>query len=643
MLPPSRAKKPERIEALKQRLYARDDGKSFLRRSSLSARADDLSVVGWREFDRDDNPDRPPRRSWLTVFLIAALAFFLMAAGFAVYTLYRGGNVISPANVELTVDGPKTVKAGETLNLQVLVTNRNTTPLHSVDLIIEFAAGTRSPLDVTRELPRTRIPLDTIAPGASANQTIKAVAFGEKDTDQRIKISVEYRIADSNAIFDKVDFFTYRINSSPLVLNLALPAEINSGQTVNFDLEIAAASEAPLRDLVVAAAYPPGFTFISAVPPPTIGTNVWRLGDLPVGARPHLKIAGKLEGQDDDPKSFRFSAGMESARNEGEIAVNYGDVFKIITIKRPFVSLTASINGDALSQEYVASSGEPVRMDIIWVNNLPTEVTDGELTVTLGGSALDQRAVVASDGFYQSATNQISWRRGNLPMLAKLPPGARGQVSFNFSARPLIRDNQSVIERPTIEIGVSFRGRRVTPEAASETVETTVKKQVKVNSIFQLASSAAYHNGPFANRGPLPPRAGQETTYTVFWSVINSSNAATQASVRATLPAYVRWLGAVSPDGEKISFDDSRGEIIWELGTVDAGRGLTSAAREAAFQVAFLPSLSQIGETPVLIIAPTLSGTDSFTRQTLTNSKRSIDTQIAGDPLYQSGIGIVAP
>ncbi len=640
---PRSDKGSERIEALKHRLYTRDGGQGVLRRSALTSRAEaDEAPSGWQgDAGWSDDLNRPPHRSLLTIFLILALIFFLAAVGFAGYTLYYNGNIISPANVELLIEGGAAVGAGETLDFQVLVVNKNTTPLHSADLIIEFASGTRSPLDVTRELSRTRLALGTIQPGASANQTIKAIVFGEKDVEQEIKVSVEYRIADSNAIFDKVGVFRYQISSAPLALNLMLPTEVNSGQDVALDLEGVAVGETPLRDLLITVAYPPGFSFTSATPPPAIGTNVWRLGDLPPGGRPHIKIAGKLEGQDDDQKSFRFVSGLESTRTEGEIAVNYGEIFKIITIKRPFVALEVAVGGESLSQEYVTGSGEPVRVDITWINNLTTEVTNGELTVTLGGEVLDERTVATSDGFYQSADNQIVWRRGPLPALERLAPGERGQVSFNFASLPLIRNDRSVITRPTIDFTVSFRGRRITADSGSGVVETSVKKQVKINSVFQLAATAGYHEGPFTNRGPLPPKVGEETTYTVSWSVINSSNEVVNATARATLPAYVRWLGVVSPESEKVSFDSSRGEVSWQLGTVDAGRGLNSAAREVSFQIGFLPSVSQVGETPVLVTNPTLTGTDSFTHQVLTNAKRSIDTKITGDSRYRSNDGTV--
>jgi len=641
MPPNNGTRESGRIEALKRWLYTRDNDGRVFRRSTLDSLTTELAF-GWEKTRHpNDQFSCSPRSSWLTIFLIVALIFFLSAVGFAGYTLYRGGNIISSANVELLIDGPKTVKAGETLNLQVLMSNKNTVPLYSVDLIIEFAPGTRSPLDVTKELTRTRVSVGTIKSGTSINQTVKAVAFGEKDVDQVIKISVEYRIADSNAIFDKTSVFHYQISSAPITLNLTLPTEVNSGQVVDLDLELTAMNDASIRDLVVVVAYPPGFTFTSATPPPAIGTNVWRLGDIPAGARPHLKILGKIEGQDDDSKSFRFSAGLESTRTEGEIAVNYGEIFKIMTIKRPFVALNISVNGESLAQEYVTGSGDFVRTDIAWTNNLPMEVTDGELTITLSGLALDQRTVATSDGFYQSATNQIVWRQGTLPALAHLAPGDHGQVSFNFASLPLIRSDRSVITRPTIDLNVSFRGRRTTVDSSGELIETTVKKQIKVSSVFQLASVAKYYDGPFTNTGPLPPKVGQETTYTILWSVINSSNDVTGATVRATLPAYVRWVGTMNPESESVTFDSSRGEVTWDLDAVDAGRGLTSAAREVAFQVVLLPSVSQIGETPVLITTPILSGTDSFTHQILTSAKKSIDIRIIGDSRYQPSDGAI--
>ena len=188
-----------------------------------------------------------------------------------------------------------------------------------------------------------------------------------------------------------------------------------------------------------------------------------------------------------------------------------------------------------------------------------------------------------------------------------------------------------------MELDIRFTGRRITEGLPDEPIETKASGRIKLNSIFQLATVALYHDGPFVNFGPLPPKVGAETTYTIIWSVINSSNAVREATVKATLPTYVRWLGAVSPTDESVTFNESTGEVVWNLGLVEAGRGLVTAAREVAFQIAFRPSASQIDDAPVIIAAPTLAGIDTFTSDVLTYTRRELDIRLLNDSKFRPG------
>ena len=168
-------------------------------------------------------------------------------------------------------------------------------------------------------------------------------------------------------------------------------------------------------------------------------------------------------------------------------------------------------------------------------------------------------------------------------------------------------------------------------------------KKIKRNSGLQLSSRAGRSVGPFVNTGPMPPRANQESTYTVIWNLTNSTNDVSQAVVRARLPSYVRWLSNVSPSAEKISFDSSRGEIIWQIGSVGRGLGSVLPGREVAFQVVFAASLSQVGISPTLVSDTFLSGLDDFTGENLTFAARELTTRIATDPLYVDEWSRVAP
>ncbi|MEK7553046.1 MAG: hypothetical protein AAB505_02990 [Patescibacteria group bacterium] len=639
----------ERIERFKRKLYALGDKPVPLRRSALSSSRADTAVPDWSSDQSSPQAESisPPRRSFfLRLIFLIALAFFLGSVGTATYIFYHGSNVVSSANVDLTVAGEKTVAAGETLSLQILVSNHNTAALQAVDLVVEYPAGTRAATDLAKVLTRERWALGTIKPGAVISQDIRAVVFGEKEAEQEIKVTAEYRLADSNAIFDKVFLYRYLITDSPVSLAIDSPAEVNAGQPLTLTLEVLANSTSPVKDLALRADYPPGFTFKNATPAPAANHNFWRLGELLAGGQKKIVLVGALDGQQDDSKSFRFSVGsVKTGATEEELDLVYDELFQPVTIKRPQVGLAVTVNGQAASGDRTTSSGDLLRLDLSWVNNLPTEIIDGRIEVLIDGAVLDERSVNVADGFYQSSEDKIVWHRGTKSALARLAPGATGQASFTFSTKPLIgNDNQrSIIENPNINFSFRFTGRQIATGLPDEPVDSSINQRIKVNSVFQLAAEVLRRNGPFVNTGPLPPRVGLETSYAIVWSVVNSSNAVHEATVKATLPTYVRWLGLISPTTEKVSFNEATGEVTWDLETVEAGRGVSSAARELAFQVALKPSVSQISQAPVLVTASTLTGIDGYTGQVLNYERRALDTKLLNDPEFNFGDDRVAP
>src|SRR3989338_3126542 len=128
----------DKLERLKRRLYTPQENLTSVRRGEFSPREAaptpaSTAPAGWA----GPAATIPPRKKFwspLVIVFFIALIFFLGAAGAAVYVLYRGNNFVSPSNVELTVTGPDTVKAGEILTLQVLITNHNRLALEAVEI-----------------------------------------------------------------------------------------------------------------------------------------------------------------------------------------------------------------------------------------------------------------------------------------------------------------------------------------------------------------------------------------------------------------------------------------------------------------------------------------------------------------------------
>jgi len=151
-----------------------------------------------------------------------------------------------------------------------------------------------------------------------------------------------------------------------------------------------------------------------------------------------------------------------------------------------------------------------------------------------------------------------------------------------------------------------------------------------------LNSDISWSTGPFTNTGPLPPVAEKATTYTIHWSLVNSSNKIEGAEVRASIPLYVTFLNNIYPSGESVSFDSQSGEILWNIGSIPAGIGLTGPAKEVSFQVSLLPSVTQVGDAPTIISESVLRGLDTFTRVTLEDRTPSLSTILLQDPLFSS-------
>jgi len=277
--------------------------------------------------------------------------------------------------------------------------------------------------------------------------------------------------------------------------------------------------------------------------------------------------------------------GIKIKEEKNKIGTVYNFVSESITVTKPFLGVRLLLNGSN-TPEYVSLSNKSIRADVLWESNIPTRIIDGQIEVKIKGDVLDKFSILTSNnGFYRSIDNTIIWDKGSNRDLAVIEPGESGSMSFTLQSLPLVKSGVGAFQKPQIVIEVSAKGKRISDSNVPEEIVTSVSKKIKFESNLKLASRAVYYTGPFKNSGPLPPVAEKNTTYTIIWTVVNSSNNVTGAKVKTTLPAYVKWLGVVSPNNENITFNDAGGEIVWDVGDVESGTGVVSSPREVAFQV----------------------------------------------------------
>ena len=635
------------LEKMRKGLYAREE--DVERRDEERARIfhseSDAPEGTWSEEPRTPKAPPPPEpravMSFAKKLFIGSAIFFALATASAAFVIMRGGNVVSSEKVSVQFAGPLSIAGGEPFSFEVSVQNDNNTPIESADLLLEFPEGTQEPDRPRAELRRFREALGAIAPGENILRKKEAVLFGEEGARLAVTATLEYRVKNSNALLKKTARYEVTLGTAPLSLSVEGSRETAHKAEVTLTLEVKSNSTETLRDIVVEADYPFGFAFANASPRPTTGERVWALGDLPAGASRRVTLAGVLSGAEGDERVIRFRAGPAEAeggaRTLGTALVSASHA---VLVRKPFLALTLLLDGQE-GAEFIAEKGKTVRVAASWENNLPTRATNAQVVVRLSGALYDPASVVPERGYYRATDSTIVWDQSTESTLATLPPGARGQHYFSVNIRGPATGVYA-LKNPTFRIAASIAARG--PAGAGEAggaIETKTQTEVKLLADLSLSSRLARASGHFANRGSVPPQVGEETTYTVVWSLTNAFNELADARVSVLLPPFVRFLGPVSPASERVSYDAVGGEVVWEAGELKAGVGIGGSPREVAFQIAFVPADNQAGTVPTLVGEAVAEGGDRFTGRTVTSATRPALTTRFSDASFVNGQEIV--
>ncbi len=568
-----------------------------VRRSSLFARGSRAPKSWEKKEGAAPTPKRTRRLRMPEMLFAGSIVFFVLAMGIAAIILFAGNNTISTKNVDIQVTGPTEIGAGSTLSLQVVITNRNAVPMQLTDLIVEFPTGTRSDTDISRELPRIRESLGTIKPGESVNRTVRAVVFGESGQDLSVKASAEYRVPSSNAIFVSDTTYIAKINQAPASITIDALKEAVSGQEVTFSVSVVSNAPGILKDMLLIANYPPGFSFKSSKPISAAGTAAWSLGDIEPGGKRTVEIKGVFAGEDGESRVLRFNAGTKKADQNDAILAPLAASELSLTVTKPFVSVALSLEG-VTADTHTIVRGDEVEGVVRWTNNLPVKVQNVSITLGLDGPILDRSSVKVQRGFYSSNNSSILWSKATDPGLSDVAPGDSEMLTFSFKTLPTA---QGDFKNSTVHLSVNVQAERQSESNVPVVVQSSATTDAVVATDITLSPSMVYA------AGSMTPKADTETTYTVTWIVLNSANALANTSVSAVLPSYVRFIAPLA--GSNISFNSSGRIVTWSIGDIAGGQ-----SKNGSFQVTLTPSLTQVGNIPTVVGSQRVSAYDRFVR-----------------------------
>ena len=637
----------DQIKKMRQRLYERGAGLDGVKKHQLKDEPIEVSRE-WNlpakqktatgettDLRRDlkmaeNNPSVAavkPRSRYRRFVIVSS--FFILAVVALLSSLYVmfGGNQISGDKIEVSINGPALIGGGEEVALEVLVTNNNPAPLESAILIMKYPPGTMTVGDSPRVLSEEKIPLNKLNPGELQTVPLKVAIFGEENTEKKITAQVEYRLAESNGTFTKeASPLAIKISSSPLVLRVDNIEKVASGQTVEVVLTVASNAPTPLENILVTASYPSGFSFVSSEPAPIYGENVWSVGRIEPEGEAKIKITGIAKGLTDETFRINFAAGPAQPDNPYGIAASLADNYADFLIERPFIDVDVAIDGKG-SREIVLPEGKEAGVNISLTNTLEESVYDLVVEVVPQGNAITPDSIKSSNGFYDSNTGTVRWEVSNNEDFATVVPGDKRKLSFTVVPGPEHKEAY-------FELTVNVYARRVSETSAQETLIGTAKTGAKYSGSVLVLSQAGRNTAGFADYGPIPPKVGESTSYTLTLAVEAGVNDVTDAVLETGLPIYVNWLNKYEAEAGKVIYNSVAKKLRWEIGDIPAGQ-----RKVLNLQVDLKPSLSQVEKKPVLLNSQKIKANDRFTGALLQDTAEAVTTELSrelGFP-YENG------
>ncbi len=562
----------------------------------------------------EDISDEQLRERNRKFFVFGAIIIGILVGMVVIIVLYFRfiGSAFLEERIEVIIDGSDCVRSAEESSYKITMVNSNRVSLQNVKLRLSYPENmviAEQPFIQKQGFNNSKIDVGTIPAKGKKEYEVIFKPFGPRDRQVYLNASMLYQPKNFNSTFERSVQKSIIIKSSPVVLTIIPVKQAASGEAVSIDLIIKNESSASYENLELKIDYPEGFIFDKSEPVPTKDERIWKISSFGSKEQVKISISGTIEGPIDSLK--RFHAVVGEPRESDNDFLTYTENEGIIRIIPSRVQLIVNQGPEAVYP------GKDVCYKITFKNTSDVALRDLIIYqyIDIDSRLLMKKRVKAIDGYYDSEKNVIFWKASDVPALKNLQPGEEGFVNSTVPISenvPMNNENDknftltSYAEIESLDVDSSlWRNKRI----------RSTEKEMKVHSKMILNVSAAYNDGELPNSGPVPLKVQEETTFTIRFSIMNTSNDLKNVILKTSMPSGIIWKESYLPENAGVEINTRSNDIKWVVGTVDAGIGFIEPVRTLAFQVGVRPSANQAGnERKInLLKAIDITALDSFT------------------------------
>lgn len=556
------------------------------------------------------------RKLLVWVVLIAALL------GAALFVLRRG---FDPGDVSVELQAPKFVNVGEEAQMVLLIKNGSGSPLRDVRATLFLPDGTSIQPSFTERVENIE---------AKQQRTVEfhvPIVAGARDFT--VRASIRFRAGTLSATFEKTAEASVLVAAAPVEISFSFPSDISAERPFTFFIKYKSDAAAALEGVGVTLEAPANFTFIRARPaqnndgPPLI----WDIGALLPGAENEISVTGKFAAGD---AAGEFVARIGLLSDNGrDLRVVFHEARERRTAITEDLSILLYVQQVENPGEVIIMPGEKIDVRVAYENKSTRTLEDVIIDLGIAHRDLEQRSITATPLFRRLPSGEYRWDASSVPSFAALLPGSSGEILFSVALSNSITMNgiQDANQSFSIQVRAFAEGRLQAERSA----------RAKIGAHLSVREDVFYKDSTYVNTGPMPPRAGQTTTFTVRVLVVGGTNGFRNTVMRFVLGDAVVFGELLSPQNAAVAWDESSRELVWNLGIVTAGTGILQPPRELVFRINATPRQDQTGSPMVLIESTKISGEDDFTGRLEESEFGAYYSDGLSDPGFQKRDGIV--
>lgn len=556
--------------------------------------------------------------------VIALVAFII----FVVFWYGRG--IVKLIDLEIKV-APFAIESGEDIVYRVNYVNNS-------KFVLQDAALTISLPDtfIARDIPdgfdtRTNtLKLGEVQPEGNGEIKITGQIIGEVGKDQKVTAAFNYKYKKGETpqskirIEQKLVSTQYKIENSVIKYDLNLPPELLDNQEFEFEINLKNLSLANnLSKISIVPQWPDGFELIESLPEYDSNKG-WYFENLEAGNENIIKVKGQVAGLSEVTKKFVFNSFINynnhdllQQKNELDLPIAY-----------PKFLLTVS---SGKSNAYL---GELIEYNINYNNQEDYSLNDVIISVPVNTTVFNIRSLQAGSGEYKDGI--ITWDKNKIADLAELESGNQGNLSFKIRLNSSINYRTVFVSKSEAVLFVQTNYKIISDDLESEVKLKGSTAVIKINSDLGATAFGRYYTaeGDQLGRGPLPPVAGRTTKYWIFLHALNNLNNVSNIKVSAKLPGNVEYTGRGSvANGESLTYNADTRTVSWQVGTINSFRSGGENSIGAAFELAFSPSIEQVGQEPVILSNIVITGIDASTGVSLQGYANAVTTNLHSDKI----------